>query len=86
MHNSDVVDFIENMAQEQLRYDTIFGEQAEVLRADIPRFEAAMAQIQQLLLVAKQWEPAQDNVDEYLAHCNDICCLVPQDFDELSLS
>jgi hypothetical protein len=88
-HTSAVVAFIENMAKEQLRYETIFGEQAEVLRADLPKFEAAMAQIQQSPLVAKRgqrWEPTQDNVDEYLALCDDICHLVPQDFDELSLS
>ena len=84
---SSEADFIENMAQEQCRYETIFGEQAEVLRADPPKFEAAMAQIQQSPLVAKggqPWEPTQDNVDEYLAYCDDICRLVPQDFEELS--
>ena len=33
------------MAQEQNGYETIFGEQAEVLRADLPKSEGAMAQI-----------------------------------------
>ena len=88
MHRTSTANFIENMAQEQIRYETIFGEQAEVLRADILRFEGAMARIQQSPLVAKRgqrWELTQDDVDEYLAHCDDICRLVPQDFEELSL-
>ena len=79
--------FIEHVAQEELRYETIFTNQAEVLRADVPNFERAMTQIQQSPLVAKPgqcWQPAEDNIDEYLAQCNDICHLVPQDFDELS--
>ena len=86
---STAVDFIENIAQKQIRYETIFGEQAEVLRSDLPKFEAAMAQLQKSPLVAKRgqrWEPTQDDVDEYLARCDAICHLVPQDFDELSFS
>jgi hypothetical protein len=62
--------------------------QAEVLRADQPRLDAAMTKIQQSPLVAKpgqRWEPTGDSVDEYLARCDDICQSVPQDFDELSL-
>jgi hypothetical protein len=88
MHTSAVVDLIENMAQEQLRYETIYEKQAEVLRTDPLKFGAAMVQIQQSPLVAKhgqRWQPTQDNVDEYLGQCNDICHLVPQNFDELSL-
>jgi hypothetical protein len=85
--SSTAVDFVEDMAQKQIRYETIFGEQAEVLRSDPPKFEAAMAQLQKSPLVAKRgqrWEPTQDNVDEYLARCDEICHLVPRDFDELS--
>ena len=88
MHRTSTANFIENMAHEQIRYETIFGDQAKVLRADLPKFEAAMARIQQSPLIAKRgqrWEPTQDDVDEYLAHCDDICRLVPQDFEELSL-
>jgi len=46
MHlTSTAIDFIENMAQKHIKYETIFTEQAEVLRSDLPRFEAAMAYI-----------------------------------------
>ncbi|KAF8813564.1 hypothetical protein BYT27DRAFT_7220449 [Phlegmacium glaucopus] len=79
------VDFVEDMAQKQVRYKTIFGEQAKVLRSDLPKFEAAMAQLQKSPLVAKRgqrWEPTQDNVDEYLACCDEICHLVPWDFED----
>ena len=79
--------FIEHIAQEQLRYETIFSNQAEVLRADIPNYERAMTQFKQSPLAAKPgqcWQPAEDNVDEYLAQCNAMCHSVPQDFDELS--
>src|SRR5260221_13914022 len=85
----DQVNFIENMVKELLRYETIIAEQSEVLRTDPPKLEAATVQVQQSPLVAKcgqRWEPTQDKVDEYLAQCNDLCNLVPQDFDELSLS
>ena len=85
----DQVEFVENMAREQLRYQTIINEQSEVLRTDPPELEAATARVQQSPLVAKRgqrWEPTQDKVDEYLAQCNDLCNLVPQDFDELNLS
>jgi hypothetical protein len=82
---SDVVDFIEGMAQEQLRYTTISSEQAEVLRMDLPKFDAAMTQIQQTPFVGQLLQPTQDNADEYLAYCNNICLMIPQDFDELSL-
>jgi hypothetical protein len=86
---STAVDFVEDMAQEQIKYETIFGEQAEVLRSDLPKFEEAMTQIQKSPLVAQpgqRWEPTQDNVDDYLARCDEICHLVPRDFDELSSS
>src|SRR6266436_4113269 len=84
----DQVEFVENMAREQLRYQTIINEQSEVLRTDPPELEAATARVQQSPLVAKRgqrWEPTQDKVDEYLAQCNDLCHLVPRNFDELSL-
>ena len=38
----DQVDFIENMAKEQLRYETVIAEQSEVLRTDPPKLEAAI--------------------------------------------
>ena len=87
-HTLAEVEFIETIAKEQLKYETIFSAEAELLRTDPLNFEAAMAQIQQSQLIAKRgqrWEPTQDNVDWYLAQCNDICQLVPQNFDELSL-
>lgn len=82
------VEFIEIMAKEQLRYETIFSAQAELLRTSPPDFEAAMVQIQESPLIAKRgqpWEPTEDNVDHYLVQCDDICRLVPQNFDKLSL-
>ena len=44
-HNLATITFIESMAQDQLRFEVIFTKQAEVLRADKPRFDAAMAKI-----------------------------------------
>lgn len=44
-----------------------------------------MANIKQSPLVAKHgqlWQPTQDNVDEYLARCDEICHTVPQDFND----
>ena len=60
-----------------------------MLRSDLPKFEAAMAQLQKSPLVAKhgqRWEHTQDNVYEYLARCDEICHLLPRDFDELTFS
>jgi hypothetical protein len=87
-HNSATIASIERMAQDQLKYELIFTKQAEMLRTDQPRFDAALAKIQQSPLVAKpgqRWQPTEDSVDEYLARCDDICQSEPQDFDELSL-
>jgi hypothetical protein len=81
-------DTIEHIAQEQLKFEIVFEEQARVLRANQARCDVAMRKIQQTPLVAKRgqhWEPTQDNADEYLAYCEDICRSVPQNFDELSL-
>jgi hypothetical protein len=53
-----------------------------VLRADLRKFLAAMAQLQKLPLVAKRGqrgEPTQDDVDEYIVRCDEV------EFDELSL-
>ena len=86
-HTPAEIEFIETMAKEQLRYETIFSTQAEWLRTDPLKFTAAMAKIKQSPLIAKHgqpWEPTPDNVDQYLAQCNDICQLAPQNFDELS--
>ena len=87
-HTPAEVEFIETMANEQFRYERIFIAQVELLKMDPHNFEVAMAKIQQSPLIAKRgqrWEPTQDNVDQYLAQCNDICQLMPQNFDELSL-
>ncbi|KAI9453424.1 hypothetical protein BJY52DRAFT_1289528 [Lactarius psammicola] len=82
---SSMVDFIEKIAQERLRYETIFGEQAEILRTDQHKFDRAMAKIQKSPLVAKhgqRWEPTQENVDKYLATCDDMCHVTPHNFDD----
>ena len=86
-HTRTQLDFIENMAKERLRYETICAEQGEVLRSDPPKFNAAVVRICQSPLIAKcsqVWKPKEDDADQYLASCDDICQLVPQDFDELS--
>ena len=44
-HVLTAVNFVKDMAKKQSRYETIFGEQAKVLRLDLPKFEAAMAQL-----------------------------------------
>lgn len=86
MHRaSNAVDLAEDMAQKRIKYETIFAEQATVLRSDPPRFEAAMANVQQSPLVAKKgqpWQPTQDKIDEFLAYCDELCDLVPQDFND----
>ena len=82
------VDFVENMAQQQIRYETILIDQTEILKTDQLEFDRARAQIQQSTFVAKpgqRWVPTQDKVDEHLAQCDEICRSVPRDFDELSL-
>ena len=87
-HTRAQVDFIESMTKERLRYETICAEQGEMLRSDPPKFEAAMAQARKSPLIAKRgqlWEPKDYDVDEYLAFCDDICLMVPRDFNELSL-
>jgi len=84
----EAAEFVECMAQEQVRYETIGPEQREIMIEDQPSFEAALAQFQQSPLAAtpgQAWLPAPDKVDEYLANCEVQCDIVPQNFDELSL-
>jgi hypothetical protein len=78
------VDFVEHMAKEQFRYESIFAEQAEVLRTDPAKAKEAKAKIRASPLIADRgkWQPAPDKVDEYLAKCDDICRMIPCDFDE----
>ena len=86
-HDSATVALIECMAQDQLRYELIFTKQAEILRLDKPRFDKALAKFQKSPLFAQpgqHWQPTGDGVEVYLARCNEICQIMPQDFDELS--
>ena len=86
-HTPVEIEFIETMANEQFKYQTIFSAHAEWLNTDPLNFAAAMARIEQSPLIVKRgqpWEPTPDKVD-YLVQCDDICQLVPQNFDELSL-
>ena len=84
-HSPAVLSFIEHMAEEQLKYETIFAENAEILKEDQFKFDVAMAQIQLVAKPGQLWEPTQENADKYLAFCNDICRSVPRNFNELSL-
>jgi hypothetical protein len=88
-HTPAEIEIIEAIATQRIKYENIITAQAKVLRTDQPNFEAAAARIRQSPLVAKrgqQWEPKEDNVDQYLAQCDDICLSVPQSVDELSVS
>jgi hypothetical protein len=81
-------DFVEHMAQEQYRYETIFGEQRKVLQTDQTKYLEAIAKTRQSSFVAKpgqRWEPTQDKVDEYLAKCDEICRSDPHNYEEFSI-
>ena len=70
-HTPAVLSFIEHMAEEQLKYETIFAENAEIHKGDQPKFDAAMTESQQSPLVAKPgqlWESTRKTADEYLAY------------------
>ena len=87
---SDQTNFVENMAQEQLRYENIFQRQNdEALSVKIPEFEAAVLEFQNsspfFAKPGQRWEPAQGNVDDYLRRCDEICNSVPQNVNEFSL-
>lgn len=66
---STAIDFVEDMAHKQIRYENIFGEQAEVLRSDPLKFEAAMAQLQKSPLVAKHGQRGEPTTDNVIAGC-----------------
>ena len=82
------LDFVEHMAQEQFRYETIFEELRKGLQTDQAKYEEAIAKTRQSPFVAKPgqcWEPTQDKVDEYLAKCDEICHSVPSDYEGFSV-
>jgi len=84
MHRNDSL-FVEDIARAQLHYEAIIVAQTDVLRLDPVAFEAAAVKVQQSPLIAKsgqRWEPAQDDVEQYLAKCDDICGLNPQTFED----
>ncbi|KAF8273180.1 hypothetical protein EI94DRAFT_1826456 [Lactarius quietus] len=78
------VDFVEHMAKERFRYESTFAEQAEVLRTDPAKTKEAKAKFLASGLIGERgkWQPTQDKADEYLAKCDDICRMVPRDFDD----
>ena len=77
--------FVEHIAKEQIKYESIFTEQANVLQADLKGYQVAMTQIKQPPLIAKCGqcqEPPLDEVDQYLIQCDNICQIVPHNVDE----
>jgi hypothetical protein len=80
-------DLVEHIAQERIRYESIFEEQRKILQTDQAKYDQAIAKTRQSSFVAKpgqRWQPPQDKVDEYLAKCDEICHSVPRDFEEFS--
>jgi hypothetical protein len=68
-HTSAVLNFIEHMAQEQLKYENIFSENAEILRT-YPNSTQQWRKSN-----SRHWESTQKNADEYLAYCNESVAL-----------
>ncbi|KAH9039297.1 hypothetical protein EDB85DRAFT_1887481 [Lactarius pseudohatsudake] len=67
MSTSAASDPIEDRAKEQIKYEIIFREQAQVLQTNQTKFNEAMANIQQSPLIAKQgqhWKPTPDKNTE----------------------
>lgn len=85
------LDFVEHIAQEQIRDETIFKEQRKVLQTDQAKYMEAIAKTRatrQSSFVAKpgqRWQTPQDKVDEYLAKHDEICRSVPRDCEEFSV-
>lgn len=82
------LEFIENAAQEQHKYQTIFAYHCQVLQTDPVKYEAAMQEVQRSsveLNPGKCWERAQEDLEKYLGECDAICQTDPQGFEELSL-
>jgi hypothetical protein len=78
-------DLVEHIAQERIRYESIFEEQRKILQTDQAKYDQAIAKTRQSSFVAKpgqRWQPPQDKVDEYLAKCDEICHSVPRDFED----
>ena len=81
------VDLVENLAQEQVRYETIHKDQRNILKTNQNEFDQARARLEQSSAVVKpgqRWQPAHDQVDQYLAQCDATCRSIPHNFDELS--
>jgi hypothetical protein len=81
-------DLVEHIAQERIRYETIFEEQRKILQTDQAKYLEAIAKTRQSSFVAKpgqRWQPTQDKVDEYLAKCDEICRSDPRDCEEFSI-
>jgi hypothetical protein len=79
------LDVVESMAQEHIRYQKIWHEQEEVLKKDQVDYAQALERVMQSPSVAKpgqRWRPTEGKVDEYLAHCDNTCLMVPRNSEE----
>jgi hypothetical protein len=56
--------FVEHIAKEQIKYESIFTEQANVLQADLKGYQVAMTQIKQPPLIAKCGQCQESPLDE----------------------
>ena len=55
---------------------------------DQPKYEEAIMKVRQSSLVAKpgqHWQPPDDQVDEYIAKCDELCHSVPSNIEEFSV-
>jgi hypothetical protein len=75
--------FIEEVAQDRVKFNRIFQEQTAAFRINVPEYFNAMARFKESGKVAEGWvPPSPETADECIRKCDEICKAVPLDFDE----
>jgi hypothetical protein len=75
------LEFIEEVAQERVKFNRIFKEQSAILRTNVPEYLKAMQRFEQSGNIAKRWAPpSPEKVNE--SRYDELCKAVPINFDE----
>ena len=80
--------FIEEVAQERLKFRRILQEQAAIFQTNLPEYHKAMERFKESGKIANRWVPPRspEKINEYLRKYEELCKPVPHNFDELSQS
>ena len=76
---------VEDLAQKKFEYETLFEDQAAIIRKDPAEYQKAYDRVSTSQGIAKdgqRWMPTADQKVAYMNYLEDICKMEPQSSDE----